>query len=97
MQDILKRAGLDNIMRIYRSEAEMTADSKEIMRQTSTYRVGEEPPGPGAFPGVPAEPAAPKTEFDDFRSAMGEQLRQKATAVILRALELDRDAPRAVR
>jgi anti-anti-sigma factor len=74
VQDILKRAGLDNIMRIYRSEAEMIADSKEILRQTSSYRIEElqkissQPPEP---------PPAPKTEFDEFKAEMGQRLGSK--------------------
>ncbi len=75
VQDILKRAGLDNIMRIYRSEAEMVADSKEILRQTSSYRIEElQKISNQDFPAVPQEP---KSEFDDFRDEMGEQLGTK--------------------
>jgi anti-anti-sigma factor len=79
VQDILKRAGLDNIMRIYRSEAEMIADSKEILRQTSSYRIEElqkisTQPTVAAIP----EPApVPRTEFDDFKAEMGSQLGSK--------------------
>src|SRR6478672_3302011 len=71
VQDILKRAGLDNIMRIYRSEAEMIADSKEILRQTSSYRIEELQ----KISGQPAEPPPiPKTEFDEFKAEMGQRL-----------------------
>ena len=76
VQDILKRAGLDNIMRIYRSEAEMIADSKEILRQTSSYRIEElqkistQPPPQEAPPSV-------RTEFDDFKMEMGQRLGSK--------------------
>jgi anti-anti-sigma factor len=78
VQDILKRAGLDNIMRIYRSEAEMIADSKEILRQTSSYRIEElqkistQPPQ-----SAPEPPPAPRTEFDDFKMEMGARLGSK--------------------
>jgi anti-anti-sigma factor len=78
VQDILKRAGLDNIMRIYRSEAEMIADSKEILRQTSSYRIEElqkistQPSQP-----APEPPPAPRTEFDDFKMEMGARLGSK--------------------
>ncbi len=75
VQDILKRAGLDNIMRIYRSEAEMVADSKEILRQTSSYRIEElQKISNQDFQAPPQEP---KSEFDDFRDEMGEQLGSK--------------------
>ena len=74
VQDILKRAGLDNIMRIYRSEAEMIADSKEILRQTSSYRI-EELQKISAHP--PEPPPAPKTEFDEFKAEMGQRLGSK--------------------
>jgi anti-anti-sigma factor len=80
VQDILKRAGLDNIMRIYRSEAEMIADSKEILRQTSSYRIEELQKISGqSFPPelIPDEPKVPRTEFDDFRLEMGQQLSDK--------------------
>ncbi len=74
VQDILKRAGLDNIMRIYRSEAEMIADSKEILRQTSSYRIEELQ----KISTIPAEiPSTPKTEFDDFKAEMGHRLGSK--------------------
>ncbi len=74
VQDILKRAGLDNIMRIYRSEAEMIADSKEILRQTSSYRIEELQ----KISNQPAEqPAIPKTEFDEFKAEMGQRLGSK--------------------
>ena len=74
VQDILKRAGLDNIMRIYRSEAEMIADSKEILRQTSSYRI-EELQKISSQP--PEAPAIPKTEFDEFKAEMGQRLGSK--------------------
>jgi anti-anti-sigma factor len=74
VQDILKRAGLDNIMRIYRSEAEMIADSKEILRQTSSYRI-EELQKISNQPGDP--PPMPKTEFDEFKAEMGQRLGSK--------------------
>jgi anti-anti-sigma factor len=74
VQDILKRAGLDNIMRIYRSEAEMIADSKEILRQTSSYRI-EELQKISSQPGDP--PPMPKTEFDEFKAEMGQRLGSK--------------------
>lgn len=74
VQDILKRAGLDNIMRIYRSEAEMIADSKEILRQTSSYRI-EELQKISNQPGEP--PPMPKTEFDEFKAEMGQRLGSK--------------------
>ncbi len=80
VQDILKRAGLDNIMRIYRSEAEMVADSKEILRQTSSYRIDELAKAsshPGVLPAEINEPTPPKTEFDDFRSEIGQRLGNK--------------------
>lgn len=35
--DILVRAGLENIMRLYRSEAELQSDSRELMRQSSAW------------------------------------------------------------
>ena len=74
VQDILKRAGLDNIMRIYRSEAEMIADSKEILRQTSSYRIEELQ----KISNQPAEPPPiPKTEFDEFKAEMGQRLGSK--------------------
>jgi anti-anti-sigma factor len=74
VQDILKRAGLDNIMRIYRSEAEMIADSKEILRQTSSYRIEELQ----KISSQPAEvPSTPKTEFDEFKAEMGQRLGNK--------------------
>jgi anti-anti-sigma factor len=74
VQDILKRAGLDNIMRIYRSEAEMIADSKEILRQTSSYRIEELQ----KISGQPVEPPpVPKTEFDEFKAEMGQRLGSK--------------------
>ena len=74
VQDILKRAGLDNIMRIYRSEAEMIADSKEILRQTSSYRIEELQ----KISSQPADnPPVPKTEFEDFRAEMGQRLGSK--------------------
>ncbi len=74
VQDILKRAGLDNIMRIYRSEAEMIADSKEILRQTSSYRIEELQ----KISTQPQEaPPAPRTEFDDFKLEMGARLGSK--------------------
>lgn len=74
VQDILKRAGLDNIMRIYRSEAEMIADSKEILRQTSSYRIEELQ----KISNQPAEPpTAPKTEFDEFKAEIGQRLGSK--------------------
>ncbi len=74
VQEILRRAGLDNIMRIYRSEAEMIADSKEILRQTSSYRI-EELQKIGNRP--ERVPLIPKTEFDEFRDEMGAQLSEK--------------------
>ena len=73
VQDILKRAGLDNIMRIYRSEAEMIADSKEILRQTSSYRIEELQ----KISTQPEAPVIPKTEFDDFKAEMGQRLGSK--------------------
>ncbi len=74
VQDILKRAGLDNIMRIYRSEAEMIADSKEILRQTSSYRIEELQ----KFSSQPQEhPQIPRTEFDEFKAEMGQRLGSK--------------------
>lgn len=74
VQDILKRAGLDNIMRIYRSEAEMIADSKEILRQTSSYRIEELQ----KISTQPQEhPQIPKTEFDEFKAEMGQRLGSK--------------------
>jgi len=74
VQDILKRAGLDNIMRIYRSEAEMIADSKEILRQTSSYRIEELQ----KISNQPSEaPPIPKTEFDEFKAEMGQRLGSK--------------------
>src|SRR5688572_8526838 len=77
VQDILKRAGLDNIMRIYRSEAEMIADSKEILRQTSSYRI-EELQKISTQPQGEAAPApSPRTEFDDFKMEMGQHLGSK--------------------
>lgn len=75
VQDILKRAGLDNIMRIYRSEAEMIADSKEILRQTSSYRI-EELQKISTQP-VQEQPPAPRTEFDEFKMEMGARLGSK--------------------
>jgi anti-anti-sigma factor len=74
VQDILKRAGLDNIMRIYRSEAEMIADSKEILRQTSSYRI-EELQKISTQP--PEHPQIPRTEFEDFKAEMGQRLSTK--------------------
>jgi anti-anti-sigma factor len=74
VQDILKRAGLDNIMRIYRSEAEMIADSKEILRQTSSYRI-EELQKISTQP--QDHPQIPRTEFDDFKAEMGQRLGSK--------------------
>lgn len=76
VQDILKRAGLDNIMRIYRSEAEMIADSKEILRQTSSYRI-EELQKISSQPTVSEQPPAQRTEFDDFKMEMGQRLGTK--------------------
>jgi anti-anti-sigma factor len=73
VQDILKRAGLDNIMRIYRSEAEMIADSKEILRQTSSYRIEELQ----KISTQPEAPPIPKTEFDEFKAEMGQRLGSK--------------------
>ena len=74
VQDILKRAGLDNIMRIYRSEAEMLADSKEILRQTSSYRIEELQ----KFSAQTKDQApAARTEFDDFKAEMGQNLGSK--------------------
>lgn len=35
--DILVRAGLENIMRLYRSEADLLNDSRELMRQSSAW------------------------------------------------------------
>ena len=66
VQDILKRAGLDNIMRIYRSEAEMIADSKEILRQTSSYRIEELQKISTQPQGEMAPAPSPRTVFDDF-------------------------------
>ncbi len=84
VQDILKRAGLDNIMRIYRSEAEMIADAKEILRQTSSYRIDELQKAAASsqqtvqIPAqIPTPPPIPKSEFEDFRFEMGEQLGSK--------------------
>lgn len=74
VQDILKRAGLDNIMRIYRSEAEMIADSKEILRQTSSYRVDEIQKAANQAQDIPQ---AAKTEFDEFKAEMGQRLGTK--------------------
>ncbi len=74
VQDILKRAGLDNIMRIYRSEAEMIADSKEILRQTSSYRIEELQKFSNQ---EPEQPQIPRTEFDDFKAEMGQRLSTK--------------------
>jgi anti-anti-sigma factor len=73
VQDILKRAGLDNIMRIYRSEAEMIADSKEILRQTSSYRIEELQ----KISTQPEAPPIPRTEFDEFKAEMGQRLGSK--------------------
>lgn len=73
VQDILRRAGLDNIMRIYKSEAEMIADSKEILRQTSSYRIEELQ----KIQGKNEAPPRPRTEFEDFRSEIGEHLSEK--------------------
>jgi PEGA domain len=83
VQDILKRAGLDNIMRIYRSEAEMIADAKEILRQTSSYRIDELQKAASSSatiqlpPQVVTPPSIPKGEFDEFRFEMGQQLADK--------------------
>jgi anti-anti-sigma factor len=77
VQDILKRAGLDNIMRIYRSEAEMIADSKEILRQTSSYRIEELQKISSQPIAAPEPPPVPRTEFDDFKAEMGNQLGSK--------------------
>ena len=72
VQELLRRAGLDNIMRIYRSEAEMIADSKEILRQTSSYRVDELQ----QIANEEESETTPKSEFEDFRSEMGDQLEE---------------------
>jgi anti-anti-sigma factor len=77
VQDILKRAGLDNIMRIYRSEAEMIADSKEILRQTSSYRIEELQKISTQPQAAPEAPSIPKTEFDEFKAEMGQRLGSK--------------------
>jgi len=84
VQDILKRAGLDNIMRIYRSEAEMIADAKEILRQTSSYRIDELQKAAAGSQGtvqlpqqIPTPPSIPKGEFEDFRFEIGQQLETK--------------------
>jgi PEGA domain len=85
VQDILKRAGLDNIMRIYRSEAEMIADAKEILRQTSSYRIDELQKAAATSsqstiqipPQIVTPAPIPKGEFEDFRFEMGQQLETK--------------------
>ncbi|MEO7426279.1 MAG: PEGA domain-containing protein [Fibrobacteria bacterium] len=90
VQDILKRAGLDNIMRIYRSEAEMIADSKEILRQTSSYRIEELQK---ISTQVPEPPPAPKTEFDEFKAEMGHRLGSKLDNNELPQYQLGVSAP----
>ncbi|HKP98605.1 MAG TPA: PEGA domain-containing protein [Fibrobacteria bacterium] len=92
VQDILKRAGLDNIMRIYRSEAEMIADSKEILRQTSSYRI-EELQKISTQP--PEAPPVPKTEFDEFKAEMGQRLGSKLDNNELPQYQLGVPAPPA--
>jgi anti-anti-sigma factor len=92
VQDILKRAGLDNIMRIYRSEAEMIADSKEILRQTSSYRIEELQK---ISTQAPEPPPAPKTEFDDFKAEMGHRLGSKLDNNELPQYQLGVTAPTA--
>ncbi|MDB5049581.1 MAG: hypothetical protein JWO30_2652 [Fibrobacteres bacterium] len=92
VQDILKRAGLDNIMRIYRSEAEMIADSKEILRQTSSYRI-EELQKISTQP--PEAPPIPKTEFDEFKAEMGQRLGSKLDNNELPQYQLGVPAPAA--
>jgi len=37
VHEILVRAGLENIMRLYRTEAELLGDSRELMRQSSAW------------------------------------------------------------
>ena len=37
VHEILVRAGLENIMRLYRTEAELMGDSRELMRQSSAW------------------------------------------------------------
>ncbi|HNY32884.1 MAG TPA: STAS domain-containing protein, partial [Fibrobacteria bacterium] len=37
VHEILVRAGLENIMRLYRSEADLLGDSRELMRQSSAW------------------------------------------------------------
>ena len=91
VQDILKRAGLDNIMRIYRSEAEMIADSKEILRQTSSYRIEELQ----KISTQPEAPPIPKTEFDEFKAEMGQRLGSKLDNNELPQYQLGVPAPPA--
>ncbi|MFH0920532.1 MAG: STAS domain-containing protein [Fibrobacterota bacterium] len=58
----LDNLGVSSILRIYQSEDEISADSKEILRQTESYYIGNikaEPPATGRSAARTAEPAVP--------------------------------------
>jgi len=60
---ILKRAGIHNILRIFETETELMKTSEDIILQTSSIKMGD-------IQDI-AKEAAPESEFDQLRSEIG--------------------------
>src|SRR3989339_1050275 len=68
----LDNLGVSSILRIYQSEDEISADSKEILRQTESYYIGNiksEPPQSSRSSAFESPRSARSSVFDSPRSA----------------------------
>jgi len=61
VRQILERTGLQNILKIFDTEAELLKSSEDIILQTTRYNVAD-------LQSYQQQPAKPKSEFEDFRS-----------------------------
>jgi len=65
VRQILERTGIQNILKIFDTEAELLKSSEDIILQTTRYNLADLQTYQQA---PPPPPAKPKSEFEDFRS-----------------------------